>query len=658
MNVAKKLTWRKMCIALLINFAIAFVMEICFSNYTMLSCLGLPHDCIATNLTFSVDENGKSVYEIEQIEYEVKNIEILYKKDTGELVQYQVFVNQYGQEAWDVEYPEKWDIISNSTRINLNSVTDVHNLKITGNFDAQNIQKVVLNSTGFKCNFDRLSFIVILLTIIEIGIKFLSVETSLKKRNTFFLATVAVFLFLVFTISEKRYPFNIMENPEGQDLNLVVEAWTAGQTDFLIEPSDKLKSMENPYDYSLRTKNNIPYLFDATYYEGKLCTYFGVTPIVMLLLPFYLLTGKYLDTFTANIFFMITFLYLLAILYHILIKRYVKKISCTLYALGYFTLIIGSGFVSLLRGAKYDIAVTCALNATLFAIICLLQLQCSRKYEKTKLLLAGGATGFIVLSKANFIVYYAIIFTLLFQCFRNDKLKEIIKKAFLYAIPLAACAFFQMWYNYARYGSILEFGTQYVTGANMQMFGKISMMKIVKGILGYLFTLPSLDMGTFPFLKMTTGVSATGMNTYSIVDTNIGLLFIPIIYVLFVRKQLIDRVKAVETGESDKSINELSSLIKVSFFLSILNIGISTSVSSINDEYIIDVRLLLILTAFLIYTKYISLCADELHTRILIWLCIVTILIMLPISLNAGKSMLVFFNECNVRLKNIFEFWT
>lgn len=639
---------------ILIVVIISFCLELILSNYNVISCLKLPHNCVANNVVTYIGEEEKAALKIDQIEYKVKNITIMYAENTGELVRYTVFVDQYGQEGWEIEYPEKWDVARKNTRISTNCVTPVHSLRIEGDFSLENIEQIILNSTMIKFNFLRFFLVAMIGLFFILGKVFFEREASLCWRYIICIATIINFLVVAFAVLEQGGKFRIMQTPENQDMNLVVEALAVRQVYFLPQPSEELIQMDNPYDYTLRTMQGVPYLFDATYYDGKFYTYFGVGPVLVLMLPYYMLTGKYLHTYVANLIFMIILIYLLAICYHLCIKRYVHKVSVVLYIIGYITLIIGSGFLTLLAGQKYDISVTCALDFVLMSIILLLCLLENNHFARLKLFLGGGTAGLIVLSKPNFIVYYIPIGALLYMFLKKNKSKGIYKQAVWFIIPLGCCALFQMWYNYARFDNVFEFGNQYQVGANIQMFNYFSILKIFKGLMGYLFTLPLVDVGNFPFITLQNGVEKIGMNTYSIVDACIGLVAIPVIYILCFKKRMVQEISVKAEGQEN-----ISFTVNIMIIIATLNIVVSTVAASINDEYLIDVRGLLILASTILYFRYISLGKDVIHGRIFVCLCIATLLIMLPISLNAGRrgSLLFGFNKLNVFLKNIFEFW-
>lgn len=625
----------------------ALFLEIIFSNYTYLKCITLPHDSIP-----KVKFEEEYVF-IDEIEYEVKNILIKYKESTGDKVKYLVSINQYGQEALDIKYPEKWDVTKKSTRINTNCVTEVHNIKISGEYKKENIESIVLNSTEVKFNLGRFALILTLIVLIILGKQYVSINMSIKWRYILILATITNMFILGIAYARNPYIDVFMDSANAQDMNLVAEALAQRQLYFTEEPDEKLLRMENPYDYSLRVENGVSYLFDATYYNGKYYTYFGITPVLLLFLPFYLLTGKFLHTYVASIFFVVIFIYLLSVLYHLILKKNISEISVTHYILSYYTLIVGCGGLMLLRGEKYDVALASALVFVLLSIIMLYGLQNTR-FEKQKLFIGGVSTGLIVLSKPNFIVYYIIIFYMLINYLKNKTWKEICSKIMFFIVPLGGCAIFQMLYNFYRFDHILEFGNQYQVGANIQMFNYFSILKILKGLFAYFFTLPRINIGEFPFITIQKGVEGIGMNTHSIVDVCVGLVACPIIWIILAKKHILSR-KEVKNATNSQEDNKI---INIMLIVAMLNLIISTVAASINEEYLVDVRIILIGVSLLLCHQY-NVRKEKIWSNLIIILCISTITIMLPISLALGHKMaLNSFSYMNIFLKNIFEFWS
>lgn len=77
--------------------------------------------------------------------------------------------------------------------------------------------------------------------------------------------------------------------PQGY-YGLLTEAFLAGQLHLKIEPDPRLVALDNPYAGPQGA--NRPH--DMSYYRGRFYLYYGATPVLLLYLPWRLLTGHYL----------------------------------------------------------------------------------------------------------------------------------------------------------------------------------------------------------------------------------------------------------------------------------------------------------------------------------------------------------------------------
>jgi hypothetical protein len=71
--------------------------------------------------------------------------------------------------------------------------------------------------------------------------------------------------------------------------NLLIDGYLDGQLHMKVEVPAALLRLENPYDPALRPPDLG--LHDASFYQGRYYVYFGAAPMVVLMLPFRLLTG-------------------------------------------------------------------------------------------------------------------------------------------------------------------------------------------------------------------------------------------------------------------------------------------------------------------------------------------------------------------------------
>src|SRR5687768_9801501 len=101
------------------------------------------------------------------------------------------------------------------------------------------------------------------------------------------LATLAYYFWTAITSSGGAPPIH---GQETDHFNLLTRGFQKRQLHLDGEVPTELIHAPNPYDPKLRAKVNV--LHDASYYRGKYYIYFGPAPVVTLLLPFSLVTGR------------------------------------------------------------------------------------------------------------------------------------------------------------------------------------------------------------------------------------------------------------------------------------------------------------------------------------------------------------------------------
>ncbi len=76
----------------------------------------------------------------------------------------------------------------------------------------------------------------------------------------------------------------------------LAKSMTHGKLYLEEEPPNWLQNMDDPYDRGARDQlvkeTGENYLWDTAYYEGHYYVYFGVVPVLLFYLPFYLVTGR------------------------------------------------------------------------------------------------------------------------------------------------------------------------------------------------------------------------------------------------------------------------------------------------------------------------------------------------------------------------------
>ena len=93
----------------------------------------------------------------------------------------------------------------------------------------------------------------------------------------------------------------------------------------------RLSEMENPYDPQARKELGIYYHWDHAFYNGKYYMYFGIVPVVLLFLPYQLLTGNALTTYKATQIFTVGTILAIFALFDFLRKKFFPKMPFDLY---------------------------------------------------------------------------------------------------------------------------------------------------------------------------------------------------------------------------------------------------------------------------------------------------------------------------------------
>lgn len=584
---------------------------------------------------------------------------------------------EYNNELTDkVTYNLYYTCEENSCKIELNSKVILENGKHYINFDTHSkckqievkiltegilqFKTILLNHPNMNISFIRILIIysVIIFCAFVKSKKIYNIEynsNSKIQRNIFLISLVAIcilfFSYIVKQYETENFWLNKDEINKEDSILMQTEAIVNGQIELMEEPSEELKSMENPYDNTKREKEKIPFLYDVAYYNGNYYNYFGITPIITLILPFRVITGMYTHTYIFNMLYMFIAVFALYLLYKKLVNRYIKKISLCNFYLGFYAILFGSNILTLLRGAKYDIVLTCGIAFLLISINLAISIYDNQKSKYLKLVLLGITTGLIVLSKPNLIVYYLFVFILCLISMKKLTLKQKIKDGVVIFIPLSILAIFQMFLNYIRFDNIFEFGAKYqLTGFNMSSCMSVTFGKIYAGLVEYLFKIPFINPLKFPFVFINTDISHVSINEVCYENRLFGLIAIPILYAYFLKRNVMKKSKD----------SELNLFIEICIMTAIFSIIICSCLGGICESYSGDFKLILSIGAILILLKWIEINEEkEDINKIFLILCVATIILMLPISLTTESNFLVdFSSDTTAFLKNIFEFWS
>lgn len=276
----------------------------------------------------------------------------------------------------------------------------------------------------------------------------------------------------------------------------LAEGFLRGQLSMAHEPDERLKALPNPNDYEARQKEQIPYVWDASYFNGRYYLYFSPLPVLFFYIPFRLAYGAYPDDQLAGVIFAAWALIMAALF----VERALGEKRRVPIAI--WVLMLGlSGVVPfvLVFSRVYEVATLCgmAMTAT-WALSLLRYLESPRR---SRLVWMSVWLGLAIASRPNLGVLLLVALIAL--------PKPRLRPALIALIPLSVIGGSLLLYNYARFSNPLEFGLHYqltyMPMANYEACACRSVpeaFRLVNNLWLYVFAPPYLG-GSFPYVDLT-----------------------------------------------------------------------------------------------------------------------------------------------------------
>lgn len=433
------------------------------------------------------------------------------------------------------------------------------------------------------------------------------------------------------------------------------DAFQKGQLNIDVEPDERLLELENPYDPNQR--EDIDYLWDRAFYNGKYYSYFGVTPIFTVYYPFWLITGSLPNDTTVKAVFAVLAAVFLPLAVFELSRLTGKKQSPQFVCVA----AVGAFFTSLVpimqRGSAqfYYIAVLAAQAfLSLFVFLAARALNTDNRSSRLWLLAgAGAAFGLGFHSRINTMlpaaaVAVAVLIIYFVRSIKSKELGGFFMNAAALGVPVAAALVLSLAYNYARFGSPFEFGTSYqLTILNTSLY-ELNLSAVIPCILFY-FLHPLTVSGEFPFLHMQ-NIGNVGYYRTIYIDHNFGIMMLPFAWisaaVLLVWKKLSASRRIILTCAA-------LSIFATAF--------VDFCLGGVIFRYIGDIApAMALLSAFILLELYAG--TENTGVRRVIkylgvGLCAAAAVVCLAISLNYDGNFLEYSPSIYSTLKSFFVFW-
>lgn len=359
------------------------------------------------------------------------------------------------------------------------------------------IDSICVNKT-IPFDFNPIRFLTITLLLVFITAFAPGSKIWNKPVNTIHVIMLpAAIAFCIFMGIGTLNPIWLKETPPVDSYGELTKALAQGHLYTDLVPGHDLLQMEDPYNYELREEEQIDYLLDYAYYDGKYYVYFGVVPSVIAFLPYYMITGKMLSYSSCFFAVLAFFLSGLALFLSGFIKRYYGNISCGSYIASYILLLLMSS-INVLFYAWMNYSLPQFFAITFFVWGAYFYTKAGSQAKHDKLLVAAGSFCFALIAGCRPQLTFGAL--LAYPLLRGKMIKKGTLRYWLaFILPFAAVALPLMYYNYARFGSITDFGAYYNLTVGQIHKQPFSLSGYKSALLFYLFTLPLFN-SEFPWI--------------------------------------------------------------------------------------------------------------------------------------------------------------
>jgi len=374
--------------------------------------------------------------------------------------------------------------------------------------------------------------------------------------------------------------------------NLLVQGFRAGQLSLKREVPPGLASLADPYDPAQNGPYRLaPYwLWDMSYYKGKLYLYFGVTPAVMLFWPYAALTGHdLLQRDAVVIFCVIGFLASVGLLWA-LWRRYFAEVGVVVVAALALALGLAAGMpVMLSRCDVYEVSISCGYALTMLALAAIWKALHHSSQQGRWLAAASLAFGLAVGARPSLLFGAVVLLVPVVQAWRErgdlaaaesrtasgsrpvaGRGPTVICSAAAAVVPLALIGLGLMLYNALRFDSPFEFGGRYQLSWVRVLTAELFSPRYLWFNFRVYFLEPARWGGRFPFVHEITVPPMPSGNREGVehafgVLTNIPLVWLALAVPLAWRGR---------TAEARSNLVEFLTTVATLFGISALTLGL------------------------------------------------------------------------------------
>jgi hypothetical protein len=284
--------------------------------------------------------------------------------------------------------------------------------------------------------------------------------TAIKpaERWLLLIACLAVGWFYVWTLRSTGESWDF--GREHRDYyNLLIDGYLSGQLNMKVEVPEALLNLKDPYDPGTRPPGLG--LHDASFYQGKYYIYFGAAPMVVLMLPFRVLTGMDLPLPVAVLMFTYGGFFASVGVWLAIRRRYFPETSAVVGLAGVLVLgLAGLGSVLLRRPDMWELPIAGGYCFAMLALLCVWHSLHAEAKRGRWLAGASLCAGLAIASRPTYLIASPfLVAPHVWWWWQERRLPWAM--AMRVVAPLAVVGAAMAWHNYARFDDPLQFGQKY-----------------------------------------------------------------------------------------------------------------------------------------------------------------------------------------------------
>lgn len=414
-----------------------------------------------------------------------------------------------------------YPVFEQTKYFHIHSYGDIHKMRVYFWSDTESSFTVhqIVSNAKVPCffSFPRVCFLfalLLLLWLLRPASELYSIQWSRKSKKIVVLSTLIINVGVWGIMVLLNTPFlNPSWTHHGQYHQLAV-ALTEGRVWIETGIEKALSMVDNPYDDLSRFHTvDVTPGWDTAFYQGKFYVYFGIVPVLLFYLPYYLVFHSAFPTWLGIFLTSAAVLTGVFFLLRQIIKRWFTNIPFILYVL--LALVMGNGIGTipiLLRPDFYSLPILCALCFTIWGLS--LWIYSLNTWETGTKSTFSFATGSLCLAltagcRPQFLMASFLILPLFYSTIQSDWArrnsifrKQCTLRILALCLPYFSVAAGLMYYNFIRFGSPFDFGASYNITTNDMTHRGFQLARIPDGLFRYLFQFPNLGL-RFPFVYNT-----------------------------------------------------------------------------------------------------------------------------------------------------------